>query len=59
MIEQRSYITFQPFIERLLASDGATLFEAGRARGRALSRRVALDLALGPASTTASTRSSM
>lgn len=59
MIEQRSYITFQPFIERLLASDGATLFEAGRARGRALSRRAALNLALGPASTTASTRSSM
>lgn len=59
MIEQRSYITFQPFIERVLASDGATLFEQGRARGRAMSRRGALDLALGPVSAEFPSRSSM
>jgi predicted ATPase len=47
MIEQRSYITFQPFIERMLASERAFDFEAGRERGRAMSRRGALDLALG------------
>jgi predicted ATPase len=46
MIEQRSYVTFQPFIERMLASERAADFEAGRAEGRAMSRRVALDLAL-------------
>jgi predicted ATPase len=48
MIEQRSYVTFQPFIERMLASEKAADFEAGRATGRAMSRRDALDLAVGP-----------
>ncbi|MFF1878398.1 ATP-binding protein [Leifsonia sp. NPDC058230] len=49
MIEQRSYITFQPFIERMLASERAADFEAARERGREMSRRSALDLARGTA----------
>ena len=53
LIEQRSYITYGPFIEQVLASDRAAEFEAGRARGRAMSRRGALDLALGPTTATA------
>ncbi|WP_354495639.1 DUF4062 domain-containing protein [Mycetocola sp. 2940] len=50
MIEQRSYvILLRPLIDRMLASaDAGTDFEAGRARGRTLSRREALELALGP-----------
>ncbi len=47
LIEQRSYITYQPFVDRMLASDRAAEFEAARVRGRALSRRAALDLVLG------------
>jgi predicted ATPase len=46
MIEQRSYITFEPFIDQMLASERAAGFEAGRAQGRAMSRRGALDLVL-------------
>ncbi|MET0933326.1 MAG: DUF4062 domain-containing protein [Mycetocola sp.] len=49
MIEQRSYvILLRPLVDRILASDGSVSFEAGRVRGRALSRREALELALGP-----------
>lgn len=49
LIEQRLYISFQPFVEQLLASDRAAEFSAGRARGRAISRREALQLVLGGA----------
>ncbi|MET0479907.1 MAG: hypothetical protein ABWZ69_00980, partial [Mycetocola sp.] len=59
MIEQRSYITFQPFVERVLASEAAAAFETGRTRGRAMSRRDALDLAFGPDTPEASSRPSM
>ena len=51
LIEQRSYITFRPFIEQVLASERAAEFEAGRAQGRAMSRRAALDLAVEGGST--------
>ena len=53
LIEQRSYVTYGPFVEQVLASERAAEFEAARERGRAMSRRRALDLALGP--TTAAT----
>jgi predicted ATPase len=47
MIEQRSYVgLLRPLVDRITASAAAD-FEAARARGRALSRRDALDLALG------------
>jgi hypothetical protein len=49
MIEQRLYISYQPFVERVLASERAAEFEAGRERGRALARRDALALVLGRA----------
>jgi predicted ATPase len=50
MIEQRSYvILLRPLVERIIATDQAAGFEAARARGRALSRREALDMALGRA----------
>jgi predicted ATPase len=48
MIEQRTYITLQPFIGKMLASDRATDFEVARSRGRSLSRRGALELVLEP-----------
>ena len=52
MIEQRSYtVVLQPLRDQIRASDLASDFESGRARGRALSRREALDLALGQAAT--------
>ena len=48
LVGQRSNPTYRPFVERILASDGAAEFEAARARGRGMSRRAALDLALQP-----------
>jgi predicted ATPase len=47
LIEQRLYVSFQPFVDQLLESDRAAEFSAGRARGRAMSRREALGLVLG------------
>ena len=47
LIEQRSYVTYRPFVEQVLASERAAVFEAGRVRGRAMSRRGALELVLG------------
>ena len=47
LIEQRSYVTYGPFVEQVLASERAAEFEAARARGRAMPRRAALDLVLG------------
>lgn len=49
LIEQRSYVTYGPFVEQVLASEGAAEFEAARERGRAMSRRGALELVLGAA----------
>lgn len=48
LIEQRSYVTYGPFVEQVLASERAAEFEAARARGRAMPRRAALDLVLAP-----------
>ena len=44
-VDQRTYPTSGPIVERVLHSDRASEFEAGRARGRAMSRRAALRLA--------------
>ena len=46
--EQRSYITYQPFVAAVQASDRAAEFEAARSTGRRMPRRAMLDLALGP-----------
>ncbi|TYL53487.1 DUF4062 domain-containing protein [Agromyces mariniharenae] len=46
--DQRSYITYQPFVEAAAASDRAAEFEAARTTGRRMPRRAVLDLALGP-----------
>jgi predicted ATPase len=51
--DQRSYVTFQPFVDAVLASDGAAAFLAGRARGRRMSRRAVLESALGSETVTA------
>ena len=47
LIEQRSYVTYQPFVERLQASDRSAEFEAARTRGQGMSRRAVLELVLG------------
>ena len=44
-VDQRTYPTSGPIVERVLHSDRASEFEAGRSRGRAMSRRAALRLA--------------
>ena len=45
--DQRSIITYQPFVDAALAGEAAPEFEAARARGRRMPRRDVLDLALG------------
>lgn len=50
VIEQRTSDTFQPFVDQVLATDRAGEFEDGLSRGRSMSRRSALELALEPAS---------
>ncbi|MET0780897.1 MAG: DUF4062 domain-containing protein [Microbacterium sp.] len=47
MGEQESFVTYQPFVERVLQSEAAPLFEAARARGRAMTVREATNFALG------------
>ncbi|MDR6905718.1 putative ATPase [Agromyces sp. 3263] len=44
-IDQRTYPTSGPLVERVLRSGHASEFEAGRPRGRSMSRRAALRLA--------------
>ncbi len=44
--EQPSFVTWQPFVESVLSTDAAPIFEAGRARGRAMTLREATDYAL-------------
>ncbi|MGZ8804712.1 MAG: ATP-binding protein, partial [Microbacterium sp.] len=46
MGEQEAFVTYQPFIESVLHSEAAPLFEAGRARGRAMTVREATEFAL-------------
>jgi len=49
LADHRSTLTYRPVVDRVLASDRAADFQAARARGRAMPRRAALDLALEPA----------
>lgn len=44
--EQASVVTYQPFVEAVLRSEAAPVFEAARARGRAMTVREATDFAL-------------
>ena len=44
-VDQRTYPTSGPIVEQVLASDRASELEAGRSRGRAISRRAALRIA--------------
>ncbi|MGW4929034.1 DUF4062 domain-containing protein [Agromyces sp. NPDC004153] len=46
-VDQRTYATSGPIVERVLASEYAGVFEAARDRGRAMSRRAALRYATG------------
>ncbi len=45
--EQRSYVTYQSFVDAVLATDRAAEFEAARAIGRRMPRWTALEMALG------------
>lgn len=47
--EQRSYVTYQAFVDAVLATDRAAEFEAARIIGRRTPRQTALEMALGPA----------
>ena len=51
--EQRSYVTYQAFVDAVLATDRAAEFEAARVVGRRLPRRTALEIALGREQTAA------
>jgi predicted ATPase len=44
--EQASVVTYQPFVASVLGSEAAPVFEAARARGRAMTVREATDFAL-------------
>ena len=44
--EQASVVTYQPFVASVLRSEAAAVFEAARARGRAMTVREATDFAL-------------
>jgi len=46
-VDQRTYATSGPIVERVLASEYAGVFEAARERGRGMSRREALRYAFG------------
>lgn len=48
LADQRSYVTYQPFVDAVLASEGAAAFEEARATGRRMPRRAVLEAALGP-----------
>lgn len=47
--EQRSYVTFQSFVDAVLATDRAAEFEAARVVGRRMPKRAVLESALDPA----------
>jgi predicted ATPase len=56
--DQRSYITYQPFVDAALAGEAAPEFEAARARGRRMPRRTVLELAFGSETARATARGS-
>jgi len=53
--EQRSYVTYQAFIDSVLATDRAAEFEASRIVGRRMPRRAVLESALHPDTTAPAT----
>ena len=53
--EQRSYVTYQSFVDAVLATDRAAEFEAARVVGRRMPRRAVLETALGPETVAAAT----
>jgi tetratricopeptide (TPR) repeat protein len=55
--EQRSYSTYQPFVDAMLATDRAAEFEAARVVGRRMPRRAVLEIALDPETVAAATGS--
>ena len=46
--EQRSYVTYQSFVDAVLSTDRAAEFEAARVVGRRMPRRAVLEIALAP-----------
>ena len=59
MGEQATIVTFEPFVESVLATDAAPAFESARARGRAMTVREATEYALAPADRGALSASAM
>ncbi len=55
--DQRSYITYQSFVDAVLATDRAAEFEASRVVGRRMPRRAVLETALDPETVAAATGS--
>jgi tetratricopeptide (TPR) repeat protein len=53
--EQRSYVTYQSFVDAVLATDRAAEFEAARVVGRRMPRRAVLEIALDPATVASAT----
>ena len=53
--EQRSYVTYQSFVDAVLATDRAAEFEAARIVGRRMPRQAVLEMALDPMSAAAAT----
>lgn len=53
--EQRSYVTYQAFVDAVLATDRAAEFEAARVVGRRMPRRAVLEIALDPETVAAAT----
>ena len=51
--EQRSYVTYQVFVDTVLASDRAAEFEAARVVGRRMPRQAVLEIALASENATA------
>jgi predicted ATPase len=48
LADQRSWVTYQPFVDAVLASEHAAAFEEARAAGRRMPRRAVLEATLGP-----------
>lgn len=53
--EQRSYVTYQAFVDAVLSTDRAAEFEAARVVGRRMPRRAVLEIALDPETVAAAT----
>ena len=53
--EQRSYVTYQSFVDAVITTDRATEFEAARIVGRRMPRRAVLEMALNPQADAAAT----